>query len=50
MYILLNIASNRDQNLNRAKDLIYLAKEAGADAVKFQHFEASQFRILNLEL
>ena len=54
-YFIADIASNHDQNLNRAKDLIYLAKEAGADAVKFQHFEAStlvsdtEFRTLKLK-
>jgi len=39
-YIIAEIASNHDSILYRAKDLIYLAKEAGASAVKFQFFRA----------
>ncbi len=39
-YFIADIASNHDQNLTKAKNLIELAKEAGADAVKFQHFSA----------
>lgn len=39
-YFIADIASNHDQNLERAKKLILLAKKAGADAVKFQHFTA----------
>tara|TARA_B110000503_G_C7132371_1_gene407348 strand:- start:153 stop:1226 length:1074 start_codon:yes stop_codon:yes gene_type:complete len=39
-YFIADIASNHDQNLKRAKKLIYLAKKSGADAVKFQHFNA----------
>lgn len=37
-YFIADIAANHDGDLNRAKDLIYLAKEAGADCAKFQHF------------
>ena len=39
-YFIADIAANHDGDINRAKDLIYLAAEAGADAAKFQHFEA----------
>jgi sialic acid synthase SpsE len=39
-YFIADIAANHDGDLERAKDLIYLAKEAGADAAKFQHFRA----------
>jgi sialic acid synthase SpsE len=39
-YFIADIAANHDGDLNRAKDLIYLAAEAGADAAKFQHFKA----------
>ena len=39
-YFIADIAANHDGDLERAKDLIYLAAEAGADAAKFQHFEA----------
>jgi len=35
-----DVASNHDADLGRAKELIHLAHEAGADAVKFQHFLA----------
>ena len=40
-YFIADIAANHDGDLSRAKDLIYQAKEAGADAAKFQHFSAS---------
>jgi sialic acid synthase SpsE len=39
-YFIADIAANHDGDLSRAKDLIHLAKEAGADAAKFQHFLA----------
>ena len=39
-YIIAEIGSNHDGDFNRAKRLIHLAKEAGADAVKFQSFHA----------
>lgn len=39
-YFIADIAANHDGDLERAKDLIYLAAEAGADAAKFQHFTA----------
>lgn len=39
-YFIADIAANWDESLERAKDLIYLAAEAGADAAKFQNFEA----------
>jgi sialic acid synthase SpsE len=40
-YFIADIAANHDGDLERAKDLIYLSAEAGADAAKFQHFTAS---------
>lgn len=39
-YFIADVAANHDGDLERAKDLIYLAAEAGADAAKFQHFQA----------
>jgi len=39
-YFIADIAANHDGSLGRAKDLIYKAKEAGANAAKFQHFKA----------
>lgn len=39
-YFIAEIGSNFDRSLNKAKDLISLAKESGADAVKFQHYSA----------
>ena len=40
-YFIADIAANHDGSLDRAKKLIHLAAEAGADAVKFQNFFAS---------
>lgn len=40
-YFIADIAANHDGDLQRAKELIYIAAEAGADAAKFQHFKAS---------
>lgn len=39
-YFIADIAANHDGDLDRAKLLIRLAKEAGADAAKFQNFQA----------
>ncbi len=39
-YFIADIAANHDGDLERAKELIRLAKEAGADAAKFQNFQA----------
>ncbi len=39
-YFIADIAANHDGDLQRAFKLIELAKEAGADAVKFQNFQA----------
>ena len=39
-YFIADIAANHDGSLDRAKLLIRLAKEAGADAAKFQNFQA----------
>ena len=39
-YFIADIAANHDSDLERAKALIHLAAEAGADAAKFQHFQA----------
>lgn len=41
MYFIADIASNHDGDLERAKKLIKLAKEAGAHCAKFQHFKAA---------
>ena len=40
VYFIADIAANHDGDLNRAKKLIHLAKESGADAAKFQNFHA----------
>lgn len=39
-YFIADIGSNHDGSLERAVKLIHLAAQAGADAVKFQHFRA----------
>jgi len=41
-YFIADIASNHDGEIERARDLVWIAKEAGADAAKFQHFKANQ--------
>ncbi|MBT5188076.1 MAG: N-acetylneuraminate synthase, partial [Kordiimonadaceae bacterium] len=40
VYFIADIAANHDGDLQRAKDLIYRAAEAGANAAKFQNFRA----------
>lgn len=44
-YIIAEIGSNHDGDLERAKRLIRLARDAGADAAKFQSFRAE--RLIN---
>jgi len=39
-YFIADVGANHDGDLERAKELIYLCAEAGADAAKFQHFTA----------
>ena len=39
-YFIADVAANHDGDLERARLLIRLAKEAGADAAKFQNFQA----------
>ena len=41
-YFIADIAANHDGSLERAKELVWLAKEAGADCAKFQHFKADK--------
>ena len=41
-YFIADIAANHDGDLGRAKELIFMAKESGADAAKFQHFQAEK--------
>jgi len=52
-YFIADVAANHNGDLERAKELIYMAKDAGADAVKFQHFKAktivSDFGFKNFE-
>ena len=47
VYFIADIAANHDNSLLRAKKLIRLAAEAGANAAKFQHFKADT--IINKE-
>jgi sialic acid synthase SpsE len=42
LYFIADIGANHDGDLNKAFDLIELAKEAGAGAAKFQNFQASK--------
>ncbi|MEJ2599541.1 MAG: N-acetylneuraminate synthase family protein [Anaerolineales bacterium] len=41
-YFIADISANHDGDLERARMLIHLAKEAGADAAKFQNFRAPE--------
>jgi sialic acid synthase SpsE len=41
-YFIADVASNHDGDLQRARELIWRCREAGADAVKFQHFRAAE--------
>lgn len=41
-YFIADISANHDGDIERAKALIHLAAEAGADAAKFQNFRAEQ--------
>jgi sialic acid synthase SpsE len=41
-YFIADIAANHDGDLARAKELIWRAKQAGADCAKFQHFLADK--------
>ena len=40
-YFIAEIGANFDSDIERAKDLIWLAKNCDADAVKFQHYTAA---------
>ena len=40
VYFIAEIGANHDGNIDRAIELIKLAKESGANAVKFQHYSA----------
>lgn len=42
-YFIADIAANHDGSITRAKKLIDLAKEAGADAAKFQHHDVKKY-------
>lgn len=42
LYFIADIGANHDGSLNRAIDLIHMCKEAGADAAKFQNFQADK--------
>lgn len=42
LYFIADIGANHDGDLNKAYKLIELAKEAGANAAKFQNFQASK--------
>ena len=42
-YFIADIAANHDGDLERAKMLCKLAKDSGADAVKFQHHNCKKY-------
>lgn len=41
-YFIADISANHDGDLERAKELVHLAAQAGADAAKFQNFRAEK--------
>jgi sialic acid synthase SpsE len=41
VYFIAEIGSNFDNDIVRAKELIHMAKDSGADAAKFQHYSAN---------
>src|SRR5437879_524120 len=41
-YFIADISANHDGSLDRAKELIHLAARAGANAAKFQNFQAAK--------
>lgn len=41
-YFIADIAANHDGSLDRARELIWRSKDAGADCAKFQHFLANK--------
>lgn len=41
-YFIADLAANHDGELGRAKELVWIAKDAGADCAKFQHFLADK--------
>ena len=41
-YFIADLAANHDGDLKRANELIYLCAESGADAAKFQNFQANK--------
>ena len=43
VYFIADIAANHDGDIQRAKNLIVLAKKSGANAVKFQHHNVSKY-------
>jgi sialic acid synthase SpsE len=43
VYFIADIAANHDGDLERAKRLIEIAKESGADAAKFQHHDVRKY-------
>lgn len=42
LYFIADIGANHNGSLDKAIDLIHLAKESGADAAKFQNFQANK--------
>ena len=42
LYFIADIGANHDGDLEKAKKLIRLAKESGADAAKFQNFQVNK--------
>jgi sialic acid synthase SpsE len=42
-FIIAEVGTNHNGNLEYAKDLVRIAKEAGADAVKFQSFKVENW-------
>ena len=50
IYFIADIAANHDGDINRAIKLIKLAKDSGADAVKFQNYNVKKYVIYETDL
>ena len=46
LYFIADIGANHNGSLDKAKKLILLAKESGADSAKFQNFQLGTYLVI----